>query len=197
MRLMKFVPPILTLGLISLMVPAKAQVAASYQAHGLPLSIGAGPSSWDVDWGHGRMYGATAWADWNPGFIPARLNGLGLEFEVRDISHGQTLPAQKNIRQDTAEVGAIYNWRHFRNFQPYFKFMGGYGSYDFTSSSPTYSHDTRALYAPGGGVEYRVYGPLWARVDYEYQIWQTLLGKVPNPQGFTVGVAYSFSPRVR
>ena len=48
------------------------------------------------------------------------------------------------------------------------------------------------LFAPGLGFEYRIFGPIWARADYEYQDWGTLLGKTFNPQGFTVGVSYAF-----
>jgi opacity protein-like surface antigen len=196
MRLMKFVPPILTLGLILIAVPAKSQVVPAYQAHGLPISLGVGPSIFNPDWGYGQMWGGTIWGDWYPAFMPQTLHGLGLEFEARDISKGQHLPTQKNIRQDTAQAGAIYSYRRFTNFQPYVKCLFGYGSYDFTSPSPTYSHDTRGLIAPGGGLEYRVYGPMWARVDYEYQMWQKLFSGYPTPQGFTFGVSYNFSPRV-
>lgn len=196
MRLMKFVPPILTLGLILFAVPARSQVVPAYQSHGLPLSLGVGPSTWDVDWGHGRMWGGTIWGDWYPTFMPERLHDLGLEIEARDISKGENLPTQKNIRQDTASAGPIYSYRRYRNIQPYVKCEFGYGSYDFTSPSPVYSHDTRGFIAPGGGLEGRVYGPVWARVDYEYQMWQKLFQGYPTPQGFTFGVSYNFSPRV-
>lgn len=197
MRLMKFVPYLLTLALIACAVPALSQAAPSYEAHGLPLAIGVGPSNYNVDWGQGRMNGGTVWADWYPGIVPARLHGLGLEFEVRDISLSRNLPSQKNVRQDTAGGGPIYTWHHFQNFQPYAKLIIGYGSYGFTSSSPIYSHDTRGFYAPGGGAEYRFFGPLWARVDYEYETMQPLIGVTHHPQGFTFGVSYSFKPRLR
>ena len=196
MRLMKFFPPILVLALIVAARPALSQAVPAYQAHGMNLSVGAGPSSWDVDWGHGRMWGGAAWADWYPGFVPASAHGLGLEFEVRDISQGQSA-SQVNVRQDTAEGGPIYSWRRFNNFRPYAKILGGFGSFDFFPKSVAYHHDTRGLFAGGGGIEYRVYGPLWARADYEYQVWQVLLHKNPDPQGFTFGLSYAFSPRAR
>jgi len=195
MRLMKFVPPILTLGLILMSVPAVSQVVPAYQGHRMPLSIGFGPSIYNPDWGQGNMWGGTVWGDWYPGFMPASLHGLGLEIEARDLSKGQHLPTQKNIRQDTAGGGFIYSFRRFDKVQPYVKCLFGYGSYDFTTSSPTYSHDTRGLMAPGGGVEGRVYGPVWARVDYEYEMWQKLFQGNPTPAGFTFGVSYNFSVR--
>lgn len=193
MRLRLLVFPLLAAGILTIAVPAFSQTAPSYQRrNGWPISVGVGPSSYDVDWGHGRMYGGTAWVDWYPGQLPAFLRGLGMEIEARDISLNRSV-TQPNLRQDTAEGGPIYAWRHFQNFHPYFKYLIGYGSEDFSTSSPTYRHDTRTLTAPGGGLEVRVYRALWARADYEYQTWQTLLGNTPNPQGFTVGVAYDFS----
>ncbi len=143
------------------------------------------------------MYGEAIWADWYSRRMPRLLDGLGLEIEARDISHDRHLPPQLNLRQDTAGGGAIYAWRHFRNFHPYAKYLISFGSYDFSpvevGPNKFYSHDTRTLYAPGAGLEFRVYHPLWLRVDYEYQTWQKLLGATPDPQGFTVGVAYSFA----
>lgn len=173
---------------------ASAQVAPAYQSQGIPLTVGLGPSSYDVDWGHGRMYGGTVWVDWYPIQLPKALAGLGVEFEARDISLHNVGFGQKNVRQDTAGGGGIYTWRRFENFRPDFKFLVEDGSVDFTSPSPTYSHDTRFLLAPGGGFQYRIYHQLWARADYEYQIWEgALLGNKLNPQGFTVGVQYDFA----
>jgi opacity protein-like surface antigen len=197
MRSMKFVPPLLTLALIVFAVPALSQVAPTYEAHGLPFALGVGPSSFDPNFGQGRMFGVTAWGDWYPGRLPAILYGLGLEGEGRDIHFGRNLPSQKNVRQDTIGVGPIYTWRHFSNFQPYGKFIIGYGSFDFTSPSPTYNHDTRALYAYGGGAEYRFFGPLWARADYEYETVQPLIFITHHPQGLTFGVSYNFRPQIR
>jgi opacity protein-like surface antigen len=210
MRFKTFIPPILTGFLFAAALPVFAQVAPAYRAPGIPLSVGAGPSSYDVDWGHGRMLGGTVWADWYPEQIEyfAHVRGLGVELEARDISldrhtnPGQANPSrsgQANTRQDTAGGGPIFTWRHFHRFQPYGKFLISDGSVDFISSTPTYSHDTRMLIAPGGGFEYRFLGPLKVRADYEYQFWLgNLLGNTLNPQGFTVGVAYDFShPRGR
>jgi opacity protein-like surface antigen len=191
MRFRLLVLPILAVGIFSITVPAISQVAPAYERSGWPVRLGIGPSSYDVDWGHGRMLGGTIWADWYPEKLPHVLRGLGLEGEARDISLDRS-STQPNMRQDTAGIGPIYAWNHFHNFHPYLKYLIAYGSIDFVSPSPTYSHDTRTLYAPGLGFEYRFYRQFWARADYEYQTWQVLLGNTPNPQGFTVGVAYDF-----
>jgi hypothetical protein len=193
MRFRLLVLPFLAASIFAVTVPAFSQAAPAYQRNTLDLSVGAGASSYDVDWGHGRMYGATVWADWYPQWMPQALHGLGVEVEARDISFDRHLPPQENIRQDTAGGGPIFAWRHFRNFHPYAKYLISYGSYDFTSPSPTYSHDTRTVGAPGGGFEIRIFRPIWLRGDYEYQTWQKLLGKTPNPQGISAGIAYNFA----
>ncbi len=194
MRLKHFGWLIFAISLLIWNRTCNSQVVPQAQAgNGHSFSIGVGPSSYDVDWGHGRMLGGTVWADWHPSREPALLHGLGLELEARDISlnHSSTQPS--NYREDTAGGGPIYSWSHFKNFRPYGKFLIEYGSMDFKIlATPTYTHDTRGLYAPGLGFDYRVFGNFWARADYEYQIWQPMFGHTPDPQGFTVGVEYAF-----
>jgi hypothetical protein len=204
MRFKLLVPPILTVSLLFAALPAHSQTVAPYQGQKtIPIVLGFGPSGYNPDWGHGAMYGGSVWADWFPRSLPRSLDGLGVEVEARDISlnkhpnPGQADLArsgQENTKEDTLGGGAIYSWRFFHNFHPYVKGIFSQGSIDFISSSPTYSHDTRLVMAPGGGFEYRIYRPLWARVDYEYQIWGKLLGSnVLTPEGITVGVSYDLS----
>jgi len=120
------------------------------------------------------MEGISAWVDWYPNRLPAVLHGLGIEAAGHDINYG--LPAGfSRMRQDTGEGGAIYAWNHFHNFRPYVKYLAGIGSIDFPSTS-TYTHDTFSVLSPGAGVEYRAWGHIWIRGDYEYQYWHTPLG---------------------
>ena len=196
MRFKLWALPVLAVSILAVAIPAFSQTVPAYQREDLPLFVGIGPSGYDVDWGHGRMFGGTIWADWYPERMPSVLHGLGVEFEARDISLDRHLPPQLNLRQDTAGGGPIFSWRHYRNFHPYAKFMIEDGSYDFSPvpvGSGFYSHASLMLLAPGAGLEYRVYRAFWARADYEYQTWQTLLGQTPNPQGVTVGVSYNFA----
>jgi hypothetical protein len=203
MRFKLLVPPILTVSLLFAALPAFSQTVAPYQGRVLPLRVGFGPSGYEPDWGQGRMYGGTIWADWYPTNLPHIFDGLGVEAEARDISFDKHLQpgnldpqrsGQANTKEDTVGGGFIYNVHSFRNFHPYVKAIFSQGSVDFISSSPTYSHDTRFVASPGGGIEYRIYRPIWARVDYEYEMWiGKLLGGYLTPQGFTVGVSYDFS----
>lgn len=195
MRSRLFVPFILALSLLTAPLPAFSQVASIYSAPGMPVSVGIGPSSYDVDWAHGRMYGGTIWADWYPQFLEsfAHVRGLGVEVEARDISLDKHY-GQQNMRQDTLGGGMIFDWHLTPRFHPILKGLIEQGSVDFSTNSPTYSHDTRALTASGGGFEYRFAGPLKVRADYEFQYWiGPLLTKTLNPQGFTLGIAYDFS----
>ena len=90
----------------------------------------------------------------------------------------------------------MYEWHHFRNFRPFGKFLIGFGGISFGQNlNPPgfkpYTHDTRTVYAPGGGFEYRVHGNLWARAEYEYERWPALSGRNEfSPQGFTIGAMY-------
>jgi hypothetical protein len=179
--------------LICASIPAFCQVDAAAERPGLPLSIGAGYSNFNSDW-LDRIGGTTVWADWSFYRLPSHLNGLGIEAEGRDLRfHSPQAPP--NLRYDTLGGGPIYKWRHFRNAYPYAKLFLGIGSIDFTYG-PGYSHDTRTVYAPGGGLEYHVWRAIWGRVDYEYQFWPDFIHHhTLNPSGFTIGASYDFHTR--
>lgn len=172
--------------------PSFSQVVPSAERRGLPLSLGAGYSNFDSDFS-GRISGIAAWADWTFYRAPGHLKGLGLEIEGRDLNFART-GTVPNLRFDTLAGGPIYTFRYYRRFHPYCKVEFGFGSVDFVSSIPTYSHDTRQFYAPGGGVDYRLARSVWLRGDYQYQIWPAF-GRLLNPNGFTIGASYDFYRR--
>lgn len=160
---------------------------AAEKAHS-DLSVGSGITSWSPDWGTGHMLGITAWADFRPA-LPSWLDGLGAELEGRDVDwHRSNQPA--NYRQATIGGGPIYAWTRFRIAQPYAKFLFDYAGMNFSVPGSSYSHDTRAAYALGGGVQAQAYRHLGVRLDYEYQIWQPMFApnKRPTPQGVTLGL---------
>jgi len=173
-------------------LPALAQATPAAGADGgIPISVGGGFSTWNVNWGSGRMEGGTVWLDWNlPTTTPA-LRGFTVEGEFRDISIGGSV-TQPNLRQDTGAGGMLYAWPHYKNVRPYAKLLFGVASEDFITSDPSYSHDTRGFVAPGGGVEFKAVGPIWVRADYECQFWQNLISGTPEPNGFTFGILYDF-----
>ena len=96
---------------------ASAQVSPAGRGTSPLISAGAGLSSFDVDYGTGRVLGVTAWIDVNPP-MPRLLDGLGVEIEGRDISFDRQVQPS-NFRQDSIGGGPVYTWRRFRNFLPY------------------------------------------------------------------------------
>lgn len=140
------------------------------QAPGIPLTVGVGYSNYATD-SSGRLSGPSLWIDRNFYQGPSYLRGLGFEAETRDLNCDRT-GGSPNLRMDTASGGVIYTWHHLHNFNPYMKFLIGYGSIDFTvANTPNYKHDTRTLYAPRGGLDYRVFRNVSVRGNYDYQFW--------------------------
>ena len=186
---------LLTTLVVSAAIPVCAQVVPEATGAGLPLTVGVGFSNYNSDWS-GYLSGPMFWADWNIYQLPSYLQGLGVEIEGRDLNYART-GSVPNLRQDTAGGGPIYRLGHYRRFRPYGKFLVDLGSIDFTIAGyPNYTHDTRTVLVPGGGVNYRVFQNVWARADYEYQFWPDLgHGNSLNPRGWTFGVGYDFRGR--
>jgi len=180
---------------VFLSVPVSSRLAAQIQpaakSGGLPLSMGAGVSGYDMNWGSGIMYGGTIWADYEPSLFPGWLHGLGAEIEARDISLNRSSSQPSNLKEDTVGGGAIYSLDRYRTFRPYAKFLAFYGSMDFKRPNPAYTHDTGTVYAPGFGIDVHVFRSFWLRGDYEYQFW-SILNTARNPRGVTVGLLYDF-----
>lgn len=183
--------------LVTFASPGLAQSLYSAQERHLPIAVGTGMSNFDLDFGKDsggerRMEGITSWLDWSPPSVPPFLRGIGLEIEGRDINSGR--PSSLNrMRQDTIAGGVVYNWPRYRVAQPYFQHLLGIGSIDFASRNPRYTHDTRAIQAPGGGLEVTVLRNVKVRGAYEYQFWPHLFGPHKlNPNGFTFGTEYDF-----
>lgn len=183
---------IVVLFFAALAVPASSQVApAATGGGGLNLAVGGGVSDYHMDWSPGREWGGTLWVDGDLNLRPSFLQGLGLEVEARDLSFDRGPKLPNNMRTDTLGGGLKYSWRHFHDFRPYAKVLASYGSLDMFKHG---YHWTWVEWAPGGGIEYRPFGHIWLRADYEYQAWPGVF-KYPvsttlDPQGFTVGAVY-------
>jgi opacity protein-like surface antigen len=171
---------------------AHPQVAPSATQGGIPIMVGAGASGFYTDWS-GYEGGATLWIDWRLSRIPRVLDGLSIELQGRDLNYYRTGDNQK-LRMDTVSGAALWHYQRFHRFQPYVKFDVGYGSIDFSNYyDPYYTHDTRTVYGPGGGLDVRLWRNVWWRGDYEYQAWPDFFDhKILDPQGFTVGALYDF-----
>ncbi len=166
------------------------QVQPPVSTGGSALSVGSAFALYNANLGRNRLDGVTVWADWQPGFLPQVLHGLGLEVEGRDLSIANSSGPPAVSRMDTAGGGPVYTLYRYRNFRPYAKFILSYGSIDWNNPDPFFKHETRTVYAPGGGFEQRVYRRFWFRADYEYQAWAKISGYTIDPQGFSFGVSY-------
>jgi opacity protein-like surface antigen len=181
---------------------AFGQVTPPGQQGGIPITAGVGYSTFQSDW-NGRLGGSTIWANLGFDLLRPPYDGLGIEIEGRDLNYNHTgaAPLDPKLREETVTGGPIYNWRHYHGFQPYAKFLMGVGGIYFSPISvsfPNYTHDTRIVYAPGAGLNYRVHGAFSVRGDYEYQIWPSFIqNHALTPSGFTVGALYDFRAHSR
>jgi len=182
---------LLAAAIVTISIPTIGQVVPEVQGDHAPLTVGVGYSNYNTNLS-GRVGGPMFWADWKFFEGPSPLHGLGVEVEGRDLNYNRT-GSVPNLRMDTISGGPIYALHINRIFNPYAKFLLGFGSIDFISSNPNYKHDTRALYAPAGGLEYSVYKDLSVRGDYEYQFWTNFFNHhALNPNGVTIGISYKF-----
>ena len=175
-------------------LPVCAQVVPNGSQSGLPLTVGVGFSDFATDWGSTRMVGITATVGWRLPLHARFLNDLEIEAEGRELDWDKPsgLP---QLRQETGLIGFQDGFYHHRRVSLYGKFLAGTGGVYFPPSG-TYSHDTRTVLAPGGGLDYRIGHGVSVRADYEYQFWRQLFGTHDlNPNGVTVGAIYSFGSR--
>lgn len=165
--------------------PVFAQVQPAVKISGLPLGVGAGLSDYSLDFGPGRrMIGASAWADYN------LFHGLGIEVQGQYVDWDRPTVLTR-MKQEAIKGGVVYRTRPFLGIRPYVKGLGGLAKIQFPSRNPLYTEDDFAMYAVGGGAEYKVWKTLFARVDYEYQFWPNVFGpKTLDPNGYTFGATY-------
>jgi opacity protein-like surface antigen len=181
---------------ITASIPAVSQVVPSASQGGLPLRVGGGFSDFGISVGPDRMLGGALWVDCTPTGLPLFLNGFGVEAEARYVTVGQTAPLSTGFfREGTIGAGPTYTVRRFRKFRPYLKFLINFAGEEmnYPYRGATYRRETEAAYALGGGVDYRIASHLWARGDYEYQMWPDTLnnpGWILDPNGFTVGISW-------
>lgn len=183
-----------------------AQSAPAASEQKFPLAAGVGFSGYNPDFNGGHLLGGTLWIDYSLPYMPWFLHGIGIAGEARDVRYGRSASlAPYDLRQNEAEGGVNYSWRHYSNFRPYGKILFGYGNTEYGLTTDRHN-DSRTIGAVGGGLDYRIFRRVWLRGDYEYQFWPdffkhpntTIPAGQLNPQGFTIGAMYHFTlPRVR
>jgi opacity protein-like surface antigen len=168
-------------------LPTFSQTAPAASQGGFPITVGYGYSNFFTDWS-GHESGTTLWVDWNR--VPA-IHGLAIELQARDLDFDKT-GDNPNLREVTVGGGPVYYVRRWGRIVPYAKLDIAYGRIDFSNRpGDPYTHDSRTVTGPGGGVEYRIIGNFWVRAEYEYQFWPHFLhDHTFNPKGLTFGLAY-------
>lgn len=171
-------------------LPLSAQSNPAAEQGRWPVTIGGGMSVFNMDFPPGSASeveeGGTIWGDWTR--IPFVPRQLGLEAEFRDLRLNAP-SSEPGLRSKVFLGGPTYTWR-FSRFAVYGKGMAGYAFMRFPPFFGSYSQDTRAIGAAGGGGEYRVWNGVWARGDYEYQWWPSLVYGPLHPRGFTFSLGY-------
>ncbi len=111
-------------------------------------------------------------------------NYFGFEAEGHRIAYSQT----DKLAETTFEVGGRFRYPIWR-FSPYIKVMGGRGWFSFNNSPQNGSY---AMYAGGGGIDYRLQRRISLRIDYEYQRWGSFPPRGLQPSLGTIGASYRF-----
>ncbi|MGO9339688.1 MAG: outer membrane beta-barrel protein [Terracidiphilus sp.] len=194
---------------IAAAIPAHAQSVYDASQSKLDLRFGGGGSIFDPDFaqgpppgnleqigmGQGHRWGFVGWAEAGMPSGPHWVHGFSLEAEYRSVYAGD-LVQQMGLKEATDGGGATYTFARSHSLRPFGKYIFSLGSISFTpiplAGGRSYSHDSRAVQALGGGLELRCTEHISARADYEYQLWGRFLGGTDfTPQGLSVGAIFS------
>jgi opacity protein-like surface antigen len=176
-------------------ISCAAQVAPQAVWPRLSASFGGGMDYMSGDWGHEDInkWGPSAWASvyiWHD---------LGIIAEGHSMIAGGNQLAS-NYKYFTGGGGLIYTSGYWHRFQPFAKGEAGYASLTHPYNGTGHFHDTSNIWTVGGGVEYRTWGQLWTRVEYDYDFFPDFHDVITNenhtlnPRGFIFGGTYHFGP---
>jgi len=137
---------------------AQAQTVPSAYRSGWTVSVGAAATGGTLQYGDERLWGVSAFVD------VENLHNLGFEGEARWLVFDQT----NQEHATTYLIGPTYSIQRGR-FRLYGKGLVGLGQFNYPYNLGT---DNDFVYAPGGGVDFRVSHRISLRAaDFEYQIW--------------------------
>ncbi len=155
---------------------AHAQTVESANAGRAMLTVGAGASGYEVQYGQRKLLGVTGWID------AQSIRRLGLEGEVRILDWHQ----HANVHAETYLGGLRYHFNAGRT-QPYVKVLAGLGKFNFPYNFATGRY---FVVAPGGGIDYRLSHRFSVRADFEYQYWPQFTFGAMSSGGGTIGLRY-------
>jgi opacity protein-like surface antigen len=158
---------------------------AAAQAQGLPaasgpgtfISVGAGYSFVQADYGQRTLGGGMAFVDIHPTWR------FGLEGEARLLR----MNTSEGVTESTYLAGPHIYIRPGR-LRPYVKILAGAGKISFPFG---YGQGTYFAYAPGVGVDYLV-NDRWSLrlIDMEYQQWPQFTFGTLHPYGASAGIVF-------
>jgi hypothetical protein len=146
------------------------------------IEFGIGYSVANPDYGYPYVQGIS-------GFVDAQLDKrLGAQIAV----HQLTIVTPIDIGEASYMIGPRFNVLSQDRFRAYVKGLGGFGRFSFQQGSYLNPHaDTYALYAIGGGFEYRASRHFNMRpLDLEVQRWPGFAADGLSPIVTTFGVSY-------
>jgi opacity protein-like surface antigen len=177
--------------LLAIAIPAFPQAKPAAEMRNPQLLVGAGFTDFANGMNNDRTFSSAEWIDWKPNIGPSLVKSLGIEAEYRRYNYQEF--GSHQLTQSTFGGGPIYTIQRWPNIRPYGKFLVNYAQMNYWTPSKI-AESSWITWAPGGGVEYRAWGNLWVREDYEYQFWKINIKKGDdhylNPNGFTIGIAY-------
>ena len=161
---------------------AQAQAIATASGPGSFVTVGAGVSDFQSDYGHRDISGAFAYTDVNPHWR------VGLEGEARFLR----FHTAEEVTESNVFGGIRVQILRPRRWQPYGKFLAGMGRISLPFD---YAHGSFLAYAPGAGLDVALSNRITIRlVDVEYQHWPQFAFGPLSPYGVSAGISLRLNP---
>ena len=178
-------------------IPLTAQTKWSAEGPGISIWVGASISMFNPDYGCADN---SAFACWNHQLIGISPYAHTSSFLFNRIgAEGQARFLHWRGPGHLTESSYMAGPRVVLFQKKKFVFSGRllFGVARLSVPPTSFGSGTYFAYAPGGSVDYRVARRIFARVNYEYQIWPTFTGSSGHtgltPNGLSVGVSYAIN----
>ena len=181
-----------------LSIPSTAQSIWSAEGPGISVWVGATVSTFNPDYGCRDNSPVGCWKYQLIGISPYAhtnaflFNRIGAEGQARFLHwHGPS-----SLTESSYMAGPRIDLYQKKRFILSGKILAG--SAHLQAPPNALGTGTYFAYAPGAAIDYRVARRVFARVDYEYQIWPTFKGAQTGsghggltPNGLSFGLSYA------
>jgi outer membrane protein with beta-barrel domain len=158
---------------------AQASAAAARQSS---IQLGVGWGFANPDFGQRKIQGLSVYGDYN----------ITRHWSVEGDIHLNHIITPTDIGEDSYLLGPRYVFPVSR-FEPYAKFLGGFGRFKTDYDNRPNVTFTYGMYAFGAGLDIRATSHVYVRaVDFEYQRWPGFRDNGLTPLVWTFGAAYRF-----